>query len=73
MRGAAGYLATGRLTVYEIARRAGYQSDAAFAKAFKRRFGLAPGAYRENTSRPPQIEIVASADRAGVRHPIEIR
>jgi hypothetical protein len=57
LRGAAGYLATGRLTVYEIARRAGYQSDAAFAKAFKRRFGLAPGAYRESASQPPQIEI----------------
>jgi AraC-like DNA-binding protein len=66
LRGAAGYLATGRLTVYEVARRAGYQSDAAFAKAFKRRFGLAPGAYRESTSRPPQIEIVASADRRGL-------
>jgi len=57
LRGAAGYLATGRLTVYEVARRAGYHSDAAFAKAFKRRFGLAPGAYRESASQPPVIEI----------------
>ena len=69
LRGAAGYLATGRLTVYEIARRAGYQSDAAFAKAFKRRFGLAPGAYRESASRPPQIEIVASADARALDTP----
>ena len=59
LREAAECLATGRLTVYEIARRAGYHSDAAFAKAFKRRFGVPPGAYRESASQPPRIEIAA--------------
>jgi AraC-like DNA-binding protein len=59
MRDAAGYLATGRLTLHEVARRAGYDSEAAFAKAFKRRFGLTPGAYRASAGRPPRIEVAA--------------
>lgn len=57
LRGAAGDLETGRLSLHEVARRAGYDSDAAFAKAFKRRFGVTPGVYRENAGRPPRIEI----------------
>jgi AraC-like DNA-binding protein len=59
LRRAADYLATGRLTLSEVARRAGYDSDAAFAKAFKRQFGVTPGAYRASASRPPRIEIAA--------------
>lgn len=55
---AAGYLATGRLSIQEIAALAGYQSDAALSKAFKREFGEAPGAYRQRARRPPVIEIV---------------
>ena len=38
---------------------AGYSSDAAFAKAFKRRFGSAPGRYRARASDPPQVELEA--------------
>ena len=34
------------LTVSALAERVGYESEAAFSKAFKRRFGVAPGAYR---------------------------
>ncbi len=40
---AARELAGGRLTLHEVARRAGYATDAAFAKAFKRHFGMPRG------------------------------
>ena len=33
-------------------------ATAAFAKAFKRRFGSAPGAFRSRANEPPQVEIV---------------
>ena len=54
---AAGYLTTGQLSIGEIAVRAGYRDDAALSKAFKREFGLAPGAYRDRARRPPLVEI----------------
>lgn len=57
LRRAAEQLAAGVLPVREIARRAGYASDAAFAKAFKRRFGSAPGAFRSNANEPPRVVI----------------
>jgi AraC-like DNA-binding protein len=59
LRRAAGSLSTGRQSVGEVARRAGYDSQAAFAKAFKRRFGVTPAAYRAQAARPPRIEIAA--------------
>ena len=34
------------LSIGEVARRTGYSSQASFARAFKRAFGVAPGAYR---------------------------
>jgi transcriptional regulator GlxA family with amidase domain len=34
------------LSIGQVARRAGYSSQASFARAFKRAFGVAPGAYR---------------------------
>jgi AraC-like DNA-binding protein len=34
--------------VAEIADDVGYQSEAAFSRAFKREFGLAPGQYRSD-------------------------
>ncbi|TMR98256.1 AraC family transcriptional regulator [Nonomuraea basaltis] len=37
----------------EIAARVGYGSEFAFANAFKREYGLAPGRYRRNTCPPP--------------------
>jgi AraC-like DNA-binding protein len=46
MHQAAGLLREGRLPVAAIAERVGYESEAAFAKAFKRTIGVAPGAYR---------------------------
>jgi AraC-like DNA-binding protein len=43
---AAGYLTTADLSVDAIARRTGYASNASLSKAFKREFGVSPGAYR---------------------------
>jgi AraC-like DNA-binding protein len=59
LRRATGELAGRRLTLHEVARRAGYRTDAAFAKAFKRRFGLSPGVYRETAGEPPRVELAA--------------
>jgi len=45
-----------RLSVSAAAERVGYDSDAAFSKAFKRRFGSSPGAVRrraEQTAATP--------------------
>jgi hypothetical protein len=43
---AADLLATTDLTVYDIARRAGYQSEEAFSRAFKRERGQPPAHWR---------------------------
>ena len=43
---AAGYLATGDLSIEAIAWRTGYASNASLSKAFKREFGVSPGTYR---------------------------
>jgi AraC-like DNA-binding protein len=57
LRRGAAELADGQLTLHEIARRAGYATEAAFAKAFKRRFGQSPGAYRDSAGGPPRVEL----------------
>ncbi|MCC6669126.1 MAG: AraC family transcriptional regulator [Polyangiaceae bacterium] len=46
MQRAAALLRDGRATLADIADRVGYESEAAFSKAFKRWVGAAPGAYR---------------------------
>jgi AraC-like DNA-binding protein len=46
------------LSVSEVAGRVGYESAAAFSKAFKRRFGQAPGAYRGRNGRAAAPEPV---------------
>src|SRR5262245_17615673 len=38
------------LSIREAADRVGYEADAAFSRAFKRQFGVAPGRYRERTT-----------------------
>lgn len=43
---AAGMLEDRGLSLGEVAARVGYESEAAFSKAFRRRFGVPPGAYR---------------------------
>ncbi|MEV0711765.1 helix-turn-helix transcriptional regulator [Nocardia aurea] len=40
-----------------IARKVGYTSEFAFAKAFKREYGLAPGRYRHTTDETPLIAV----------------
>ncbi|MFQ5550590.1 MAG: cupin domain-containing protein [Gemmatimonadales bacterium] len=45
---AAGYLSAGRGTLADIATRTGYESDVALSKAFKRFYGMSPGAYRKS-------------------------
>ena len=40
-----------------IARRVGYASEFAFAKAFKREYGSAPGQYRRGQDDPPLIAV----------------
>ena len=57
---AAAYLTTTDLTLDAIAARTGYASTASLSKAFKRHFGVSPGAYREAhrspaRSGPPSI------------------
>jgi AraC-like DNA-binding protein len=47
MQKAAALLREGTTTLAEIADRVGYESEAAFSKAFKRWVGTAPGAYRK--------------------------
>jgi AraC-like DNA-binding protein len=45
---AMGLLREGRLGLAEVAERVGYESEAAFSKAFKRWAGVAPGAWRRS-------------------------
>jgi AraC-like DNA-binding protein len=47
---AAGLLLDGTLGLGEIAARVGYESEAAFSKAFRRRFGAPPGAFRRRAA-----------------------
>jgi AraC-like DNA-binding protein len=47
---AAGMLQDGGHSIGEAAARAGYESEAAFSKAFRRRFGTPPGAFRRRTA-----------------------
>jgi len=44
---AAAALRTHPSTIVEVATSVGYESEVAFSKAFKRYFGIAPGAYRQ--------------------------
>jgi AraC-like DNA-binding protein len=64
---AAGYLRTTKLSLNAVARRAGYDSDASLSKAFKREFGLSPGAYRVRSSplitTPEPPSVVAARTR----------
>jgi AraC-like DNA-binding protein len=46
MRKAAEMLRSGRAPIKEIADKVGYESEAALSHAFKRMYGVAPGAYR---------------------------
>lgn len=60
MQKAAGLLRQSSATLSDIAERVGYDSEAAFSKAFKRAVGTAPGAYR----RASKATLVADAAAA---------
>ena len=59
MHKAAAALRTGELAIANIATQAGYESVAAFSKAFKRTVGVAPGAYRRHGSAATDVARVA--------------
>jgi len=48
---AADYLRNEQLRINEIAERVGYESQASFSNAFKRRFGVSPRGYKEKIKR----------------------
>jgi len=50
MQKATGLLQKGDQKLFEVAKSVGYDSDAAFSKAFKRVFGVAPREYRRNAT-----------------------
>lgn len=60
---AAALLRNAEVPIAEIAARAGYASEFSFGKAFKRTFGIAPGAYRGQPDGVPEPRL---ANRAGV-------
>jgi AraC-like DNA-binding protein len=47
-------LQRGDTKLFEIAKSVGYESDAAFSKAFKRVLGITPGEHRRNGTKTPQ-------------------
>ncbi len=49
MQRAAALLRDGQASIAQVAEAVGYESEAAFSKAFKRAMGVAPGAYRRAT------------------------
>jgi AraC-like DNA-binding protein len=53
MQIAARWLTESALSIERVAERCGYDSMAAFSKAFKRSFGVAPGAYRRGITANP--------------------
>jgi AraC-like DNA-binding protein len=52
MHAAVTWLREDDATLGELALRLGYQSEAAFSRAFKRFIGLSPGAVRRTTATP---------------------
>src|SRR5215469_413149 len=58
---AAALLRTQPATLVEVALSVGYDSEVAFSKAFKRYFGIAPGAYRQGRRQPTESRILESA------------
>ena len=52
----------------QIAARAGYGTEFSFGKAFKRTFGIPPGAYRGQPGTPP-VQLFAAPDRSTAPHP----
>lgn len=55
MQKATALLQKGDKKLFAVAKSVGYDSDAAFSKAFKRIFGVAPRAYRRRASAPRSV------------------
>jgi AraC-like DNA-binding protein len=58
---AATLLRTHSPTLVEVAISVGYESEVAFSKAFKRYFGIAPGAYRQGSRKPIEVETLKNS------------
>jgi AraC-like DNA-binding protein len=62
MQKASRLLETSHAGVAEVAKRVGYDAEAAFSKAFKRWIGVAPGAYRRTSESRSQPKLRSSGD-----------
>jgi AraC-like DNA-binding protein len=62
MQKASRLLETSDAGVAEVAKRVGYDAEAAFSKAFKRWIGVAPGAYRRTSESRGHPQPRASRD-----------
>jgi AraC-like DNA-binding protein len=62
MQKASRLLETSHAGVAEVAKRVGYDAEAAFSKAFKRWIGVAPGAYRRTSESRSHPKLRSSAD-----------
>jgi AraC-like DNA-binding protein len=70
---AAALLRSAEVPIAEIAARAGYASEFSFGKAFKRTFGIAPGAYRGQPNAVPEPRLANRAAGApSTRHHVEL-
>ncbi len=68
MQLAAGLLSNGSATIAEIAQKVGYDSEAAFSRAFKRTMGISPAMWRKSQSR----RWVDNAASAGERRVVSV-
>jgi len=71
MQLAARRLADGPDKVYAIARAVGYQTEAAFSRAFKRRVGVSPSAWRRGARGTPEAWAGAGRGPAGQGYSLE--
>jgi transcriptional regulator GlxA family with amidase domain len=67
LRNAAELLAHQPLTVTDVARLVGYRQPSHFVKAFRRRFGMTPGAFRDAARREAALSQRAQAGLRGPR------
>ncbi|MGH8863325.1 MAG: helix-turn-helix domain-containing protein [Burkholderiales bacterium] len=51
------------MSVRQAADRVGYEAEAAFSRAFKRQFGVAPATYRQGISRHDSTVALRSPHR----------
>ena len=65
MQRAADLLASGGMTVREVANRVGYRQPAQFAKAFRRSQGVAPSGYRSRGADDARV-LLAEQPRRGI-------